>query len=215
MVQDPSMLVAPATVATDLIVESTGGSESPYKEIEPTVPVVIKPRIDSLGPFSPGWNTGEHSAGFLLPWEWSSGTLIAGVGASMILGKGVAEGAGIYFNPGIGKSTFDVGGCLEHSAGYGFDPSIGGTIGYIKGSAENLRGSATCVNLGLEFGAVGGGVSTFNFEGAPIGGAVSFGVRGLQPFPGATAAVVETSTRTFGRPEFSASARAVLRLLFK
>lgn len=71
LVQDPSMLGSPSQPLRDLINESTGGANSPYSWNVPSPETAQAsggaPKVDSYGPFSPGWNTGDNSAGFQQP----------------------------------------------------------------------------------------------------------------------------------------------------
>ncbi|AXL53901.1 hypothetical protein DSC91_007564 [Paraburkholderia caffeinilytica] len=63
LVQDPSMLATPSQALQNLIVQNTGGANSPYSWNPPSTTQAAAPSVDPYGPFSSGWNTGDYSAG--------------------------------------------------------------------------------------------------------------------------------------------------------
>ncbi len=71
LVQNQSMLTSPSDELRNLIQQDTGGANSPYSwnvpSPQPTQASGGTPKIDPYGPFAPGWNTGENSAGFQQP----------------------------------------------------------------------------------------------------------------------------------------------------
>ncbi|WP_242560574.1 MULTISPECIES: hypothetical protein [Pandoraea] len=71
LVQDPSMLVSPSDVVRNLIIQNSGGDQSPYSWITPSPEVSRKNTTETLTssftPFSPKWNTGENSLGLQQP----------------------------------------------------------------------------------------------------------------------------------------------------
>lgn len=126
LLQDPSMLSSPSQTLRDLITENTGGANSPYRwnvaSPEEAHAAGGAPRVDPHGPFSPGWNTGDYSAGLgtrsrgLLPdyATASTGVLSATTTVaanlhdfSTYLAGGVSQGdpRSISFKPG-GSATF-------------------------------------------------------------------------------------------------------------
>jgi filamentous hemagglutinin len=203
LVQDPSLLTTPSKSLQDLIVQSTGGANSPYSWNPPSAQTATGTTIDSTGPFSPASNgciTADCAAGLPASRQTSlpAVTFTAGVGGTMVVGYGGSVGAGVYFTPGFGNTTFDAGFYGTYGTGFGFDPSLGGAIGFNKGSAADLRGVASNVNTAAAIGDVGIGGSVTYSNGQATGGSWGIAIKGIPSVVGGTASVTKMTTCTVG-----------------
>lgn len=114
LVQDPSMLSTPSKALQDLIVQNTGGTNSPYSWNPASTQTASTAKVDPYGPFSPAANgciTGDCAAGLPASRQISLPpvTFTVGVGGTMVVGYGGSVGAGIYVTPGFGNTSFDAG----------------------------------------------------------------------------------------------------------
>ncbi len=101
LVQDPSMLVTPSTALQDLIVQNTGGENSPYRW-NASSNQLAAPKIDSYGPFSPGWNTGEYAAGLSGSDPRNNSTVTVQAGFHVSVSPGVAVGPNLSYTANSG-----------------------------------------------------------------------------------------------------------------
>ncbi|WP_153074165.1 polymorphic toxin type 22 domain-containing protein [Paraburkholderia bonniea] len=126
LVQDVSMLATPPKSIRDLIAQSTGGKDSPYSWNPESAPVAAKSKIDDRGPFGPGWNTGEYSAGF-------------GAGGHGILPDYATTGTSVFSATGgaavnlYDGTTYLSGGVTSIFPMPVWKPGVTGTVGWILG----------------------------------------------------------------------------------
>jgi len=203
LVQDPSMLSTPSKALQDLIVQNTGGANSPYSWNQASTQTASTAKIDPYGPFSPAANgciTGDCAAGLTASRQTSLPpvTFTAGVGGTMVFGYGGSVGAGVYVTPGFGNTSFDAGVYGTYGTGYGFDPSAGGAVGFNKGSAADLRGVASNVNTAAAIADLGIGGSVTYSAGQATGASYGIGIKGVPSVAGGTASVTNMTTCTFG-----------------
>lgn len=192
LVQDPSMLTSPSDTVRNLIQQDTGGANSPYSWNVPSPQAAQAssgaPRIDPYGPFSPGWNTGENSAGFQQP----------GIPAPdyvAVNGSGLGLAGSISLNLHNGQIYVGAGGSVPVAPGasvtFGFVPSNYGLPNAVQGDntdqllaggsysaaacaygvclgGNHAIGGATAVEVGLGLGAPTKGIS--------LGGSAGTGV---------------------------------------
>lgn len=104
--------------------------------------------------------------------------ILIGPNASLVVGLGIEANLGLFINPGIGESCFDIGIYGSAGAGWGLFASAGAQVGYVPGPSSNVTGVTANYNLGT--GAWSGTVFTDpNFPDpvlAPKGGAVGYGI---------------------------------------
>lgn len=192
LVQDPSMLTSPSDTVRNLIQQDTGGANSPYSWNVPSPQAAQAssgaPRIDPYGPFSPGWNTGENSAGFQQP----------GIPAPdyvAVNGSGLGLAGSISLNLHNGQIYVGAGGSVPVAPGasvtFGFVPSNYGLPNAVQGDntdqllaggsysaaacaygvclgGNHAIGGATAVEVSLGLGAPTKGIS--------LGGSAGTGV---------------------------------------
>jgi len=127
-VQDPSMLATPSTALQDLITQSTGGTSSPYSWGTSSTQAA-KLKIDPYGPFSPGYNTGDYSAGFGTAGRGLAGDYVSG-GASILSGA-----AGVSKNLYDG-TTYVSGGVSQPFPGASWNPGLTATVGWVYGAND-------------------------------------------------------------------------------
>jgi filamentous hemagglutinin len=197
LVQDPSMLATPSQALQSLIVQNTGGANSPYSWNPPsTTQATTTPNVDKNGPFSPGWNTGDNSAGFVR--EHSPTTAI---GINVSTGIGYTWQGGFAVNPGQNGSlpTFAAYSSSGGTVGSDFGPALSFT--QVKGNAgANFAGQSTSVNAGAAVvrGSVEGG-AIYDGNNNLVGGSVSVGLKSPLPvYVGPIGSVTQTNTRLFG-----------------
>ncbi|MDR5777539.1 MULTISPECIES: polymorphic toxin type 22 domain-containing protein [unclassified Caballeronia] len=139
LVQDPSMLATPPKSVQDLIMRSTGGSNSPYSWGTSTSQAAT-PKIDPYGPFSPSFNTGDYSAGFgeygrgLAP-DYAtigSGSLSASAGLSVNLHDGTTYAAGGVTQSNPGSISIRPSGVASFGWIFG-DRTTAGTNSFMNG----------------------------------------------------------------------------------
>jgi len=128
LVQDPSMLATPSTALQDLITQSTGGTSSPYSWGTSSTQAA-KLKIDPYGPFSPGYNTGDYSAGFGTAGRGLAGDYVSG-GASILSGA-----AGVSKNLYDG-TTYVSGGVSQPFPGASWNPGLTATVGWVYGAND-------------------------------------------------------------------------------
>jgi filamentous hemagglutinin len=128
LVQDPSMLATPSKAVQDLIIQNTGGANSPYSWGTSTSQVAA-PQIDPYGPFSPGFNTGDYSAGFGMAGRGLAGDYVSG-SASVLSG---AAGAARNLHDG---TTYVSGGVSQPFPAASWNPGLTATIGWIYGAND-------------------------------------------------------------------------------
>ncbi len=184
LVQDPSMLATPSKAVQDLITQSTGGANSPYSWGTSSTQAAT-PKVDPYGPFSPGFNTGDYSAGF---GEHGRGLApdYATTSVSVLSGSGTAA-----LNLYDGSSYISGGVSMTNPSAVSYQPGFSSSIGYIFGakSAEDTRnflagdGNQAFISVPTPFGinvfgavthAYGGSTALEVGVGTP--GAFSFGV---------------------------------------
>ncbi|WJF91788.1 polymorphic toxin type 22 domain-containing protein [Paraburkholderia bonniea] len=139
LVQDPSMLATPSKAVQDLITQSTGGANSPYSwGTSSTQAATLK--VDPYGPFSPGYNMGDYSAGFgeygrgLAP-DYAtigSGSLSASAGLSVNLHDETAYVAGGVTQSNPGSISVRPGGVASFGWIFG-DRTAAGTNSFMNG----------------------------------------------------------------------------------
>ena len=155
LVQDPSMLVTPSQTLQNLIVEETGGAKSPYSWNQPSAPAAAAPRIDPYGPFSPGWNTGDYSAGFQQP----------GIPAPdyiAVNGNALGVAGSVALNLHNGQVYVGAGGSVPVAAGgsfmIGFIPSNYGLPNAVQGqNTDQFLGGGSYSAGACAFGVCAGG----------------------------------------------------------
>ncbi|KIG10902.1 polymorphic toxin type 22 domain-containing protein [Caballeronia concitans] len=184
LVQDPSMLATPSTALQDLITQSTGGASSPYSWGMSSAQAAT-PRVDPYGPFSPGYNTGDYSAGF---GEHGRGLApdYATTSVSVLSGSGTAA-VSLY----DGSTYLSGGVSMTNPSAVSYQPGFSSSVGYIYGAsnAEDARnflagdGNQAFVSIPTPFGVNVFGAVTHAYGGSTalevgIGtpGALSFGV---------------------------------------
>ncbi|ACC73408.1 polymorphic toxin type 22 domain-containing protein [Paraburkholderia phymatum] len=175
LVQDPSMLSTPSKAVQDLIVQNTGGANSPYSWNPASAQTVSTPTIDPYGPFSPSWNTGDYSAGLgaggrgLAPdyMTVNAGVLSANVSGvvnlydgSLYAGGGVAmtNPSAVSYNPGVSttfgyifgaKTAQDVTNLVAGDGNQAF-VSIPTNMGVnVIGAITHAYGGATAIEIGV------------------------------------------------------------------
>ncbi|CAM4510281.1 hypothetical protein ACAE110713_25860 [Achromobacter aegrifaciens] len=124
LVQSPSAFLNPPDHIRKLIMETSGGAESPYDWNAPSPgsqrPVVVN-RYDAFGPFSPGWNTGDYSAGLPRSDFRSNPDVIFQAGFHVPASAGVGAGYNFSINNGdySVKPDFIVGSFYDAGASIG------------------------------------------------------------------------------------------------
>jgi hypothetical protein len=72
---------------------------------------------------------------------WGSGTLLAGLSGSLILGGGPTGGIGFMINPGLGDNCFDFGFYATGGLHAGANVGASGNLAYVQGSSSNVSGT--------------------------------------------------------------------------
>ncbi|WP_415869056.1 hemagglutinin repeat-containing protein [Burkholderia ubonensis] len=159
LVQDPSMLTSPSDTVRNLIQQDTGGANSPYSWNVPSPQAAQAssgtPKIDPYGPFSPGWNTGENSAGFQQP----------GIPAPdyvAVNGSGLGLAGSISLNLHNGQIYVGAGGSVPVAPGasvtFGFVPSNYGLPNAVQGdNTDQLLAGGSYSAAGCAYGVCLGG----------------------------------------------------------
>ncbi|APD13263.1 hypothetical protein RO07_08575 [Pandoraea pulmonicola] len=177
LVQDAAMLAPPPDALRDLILASTGGGSSPYSWNVPSSQAVqtngSSSKIDSYGPFSPGWNIGDNSAGFQRPGipfpdyitasgnalglagavtlNLHNGQVFIGGGGSVPVVLGASVGLGwlpsVYGAP-KNEKAWNTNQLLEGGAYTAAVCAYGACVG-----ANHAIGGSTAVEIGLGIGA--------------------------------------------------------------
>ncbi|MGZ2747200.1 hemagglutinin repeat-containing protein [Burkholderia stagnalis] len=200
LVQNPSMLTSPSDTVRNLIQQATGGANSPYSWNVPSPQAAQAsggtPKVNPYGPFSPGWNTGENSAGFV-----SDRSPTTAIGINVSMGTGYTWQGGFAINLGQNGSlpTFAAYSSSGGTAGSDFGPAIAFT--QIKGNAgDNFAGQSTSVNAGVTVvrGSVEGG-AIYDGNNNLVGGSVGIGLKSPLPvYVGPMGSVTQTNTTLFG-----------------
>ena len=124
LVQSPSAFLNPPDHIRKLIMETSGGAESPYDWNAPPPgsqrPAVAN-RYDAFGPFSPGWNTGNYSAGLPRSDFRNNPDVIFQAGFHVPASTGVGAGYNFSVNNGAYsvKPDFIVGSFYDAGASIG------------------------------------------------------------------------------------------------
>ena len=200
LVQNPSMFGAASDTLRNLIQQDSGGANSPYSWNVPSPQSAQgsggAPRVDPNGPFSPGWNTGENSAGFV-----SDRSPTTAIGINVSTGTGYTWQGGFAVNLGQNGSlpTFAAYSSPGGTVGSDFGPALSFT--QVKGNAgDNFAGQSTSVNAG--FTVVRGSVEAgaiYDGDNNLVGGSVSFGLKSPLPvYVGPMGSVTQTNTALFG-----------------
>ncbi|VVE30858.1 filamentous hemagglutinin [Pandoraea capi] len=141
LVQDAAMLSPPPDALRDLIAASTGGGSSPYSWNVSSSESIGRshadlPNSQGNGPFSPGFNTGDYSAGLgtsgrgLKP---DYGTLNTGTLSGVVTGV-------INFYDG---STYLSGGVAQtNPSSISWRPGLSATVGWIFG-VDSAKGTSS------------------------------------------------------------------------
>ncbi|OLL31544.1 filamentous hemagglutinin [Burkholderia sp. SRS-W-2-2016] len=184
LMQDASILATPSKAVQDLITQSTGDASSPYSWGTSSAQAAT-PKVDPYGPFSPGFNTGDYSAGFgeygrgLAP-DYAtigSGSLSASADLSVNLHDGTTYAAGGITQSNPGSISVKPGGVA--SLGWIFGDRTGaGTNSFMNG--DGVQGFISVptpfnVNAFLAITHAYGGNTALEV-GVATPGSTSFGV---------------------------------------
>jgi len=157
LVQNPSMFGSPSDTLCNLIQQDSGGAEFAVQlELVVAAPQAAQagggaPKIDPNGPFSPGWNTGDYSAGLPSSDPRDNPTLVVQGGFHLPISPGVAIGPNASWSSGDGtfsiKPDVAVGEIGDAGVAIGLTgdsrysgPSV---VTKISASSFNLTGSIT------------------------------------------------------------------------
>lgn len=142
LVQNPSMLASPSDALRNLIQQDSGGANSPYSWNVPSPQSEQAsggaPKVDPYGPFSPGWNTGDYSAGLGSTYRGLAPDYMTGsVGA--LSGTGTVTGVVNLYD----GSTYLSGGVSQvNPSAMSWKPGLSGTVGWIFGAHDASATSA-------------------------------------------------------------------------
>jgi filamentous hemagglutinin len=128
LVQDSSMLATPSKALQDLLIQNTGGANSPYSWGTSTSQAET-PKVDPYGPFSPTFNTGDYSAGFGTAGRGLAGDYMSG-GVSVLSGT-----AGVARNLYDG-TTYVSAGVSQPFPGASWNPGLTATVGWVYGAND-------------------------------------------------------------------------------
>ena len=140
LVQDQNMLIPPSEDIRRLIRDQSGKENSPYSWFVPAPGTVAKNPIrrDEINPFSPGWNTGDYSAGLSKTDFRLNPYLIVQAGYHVPTSFGIAQGANASFvvndRQYVVKPDVLVGGVAD----FGVNVGIFGDSKYANSGVVNI-----------------------------------------------------------------------------
>lgn len=144
LVQNPSMLASPSDALRNLIQQDSGGANSPYSWNVPSPQAAqasnVAPKVDPYGPFSPGWNTGDYSAGLPSSDPRDNPTVVVQGGFHLPISPGVAVGPNASWSSGDG--TFSI----KPDVAVGEIGDAGVAIGL---SGDSRYSGPSVVNIGM------------------------------------------------------------------
>lgn len=125
LVQSSSALLNPTDSIRQLVVESSGKDNSPYSWNAPAPGSVVPISLggyNSLGPFSPGWNTGDYSAGLSRTDFRNNQNFIVQAGFHAPVSPGIGAGYTLSYGSGSYSLKPDciVGGIFDVGVNAGF-----------------------------------------------------------------------------------------------
>ncbi|CAB3926690.1 hypothetical protein LMG3412_05889 [Achromobacter deleyi] len=140
LVQDQNMLIPPSEDIRGLIRDQSGKENSPYSWFAPAPGTVANNPIrrDEINPFSPGWNTGDYSAGLSKTDFRLNPYLIVQAGYHVPTSFGIAQGANASFvvndRQYVVKPDVLVGGVAD----FGVNVGIFGDSKYANSGVVNI-----------------------------------------------------------------------------
>ncbi|CAG9229903.1 hypothetical protein PSAB6_50283 [Paraburkholderia sabiae] len=143
LVQDPSILAAPSQTLQDLILQSTGGANSPYSWNPASAQAVTGPKIDATGPFTPASNgciTAECAAGLPNSDPRNNPDVSVQAGFHVPISPGIAVGPNFSFTVNDGSTS------LKPDIALGSLGDVGVSIAF---SGDSRYSGPTSIALGI------------------------------------------------------------------
>jgi len=198
LTQDSSAFASPSDTLRDLIQQNTGGTDSPYSwtslspEAAEQAAKNAPPKID-YGPFGPGWNTGEYSAGLgaqgVTHLDYVTIQAGAGLGGSLTLNL---NNGNVYMGGSVSASRTPgagiIFGAIPDNAGKDSPVKARETDKFLGGTS--VGGNACVFGLCVGGNHALGGKTSFEF-GVGVGGVTKL------PNPGGNA------SGGYGHPVFT------------